>query len=197
MTNWGLTNLINISHQKILNLVLKKKNIYILKIFWKSDNSLILRLSIAAQLSIHLLFAWIQFSFIKEQMIFRHESIVWIGKNHDKSMNETSVSSISTDWSIQSISIKSDLPISIDFSIDKSIPIFIDWLLPGIKLFFFSQQRWSPLWSVATWLCFCKSLYCVQLNKSVIFAKDAIFKGATCVSRVRWYSRALACFALG
>ena len=46
-------------------------------------------------------------------------------------MNETSVSSISTDWSIQSISMKSDLPISIDLSIDKSIPIFIDWLLPG------------------------------------------------------------------
>ena len=29
-------------------------------------------------------------------------------------MNEMSVSSISTDWSIQSISIKSDLPIFID-----------------------------------------------------------------------------------
>ena len=46
-------------------------------------------------------------------------------------MNETSVSSISTDWSIQSISIKSDLPIFIDLSIDKSVPIFIDWLLRG------------------------------------------------------------------
>ena len=57
-------------------------------------------------------------------------------------MNETSVSSISTDWSIQSISMKSDLPISIDLSIDNSIPIFIDWLLPG-KLFSFSQQRWK------------------------------------------------------
>ena len=42
-----------------------------------------------------------------------------------KSMNETSVSSISTDWSIQSIS---DIPIFIDLSIDNSIPIFIDWL---------------------------------------------------------------------
>ena len=73
MTNWVLTNLIIIRHQKILNLMLKKKNI--LKIFWKSDNCLILRLSIAAQLSIHLPFAWIQFSFIKEQMIFRYESI--------------------------------------------------------------------------------------------------------------------------
>ena len=41
---------------------------------------------------------------------------IWIdeiGKNQDKSMNETSVSSISTDWSNQSISIKSDLPIFI------------------------------------------------------------------------------------
>ena len=35
-------------------------------------------------------------------------------------MNETSVSSISTDWSMQSISIKSDLPIFIDLSIDYS-----------------------------------------------------------------------------
>ena len=46
-----------------------------------------------------------------------------MGKNQDKSINETSVSSIPTDWSIQSISIKSDL------SIDKSVSIFIDWLL--------------------------------------------------------------------
>ena len=45
-------------------------------------------------------------------------------------LHEISVSSISNDWSIQSISIKSDLPIFIDLSIDKSIPIFIDWLLP-------------------------------------------------------------------
>ena len=46
-----------------------------------------------------------------------------------KSVNEKGVSSISTDLSIQSISIKSDLPIFIDLSINKSIPIFIDWLL--------------------------------------------------------------------
>ena len=39
------------------------------------------------------------------------------------------MSSISTDWSTQLISIKSDLPIFNDLSIDKSIPIFIDWLL--------------------------------------------------------------------
>ena len=48
-------------------------------------------------------------------------------------MNETSVSSISTDWSIQSLSIKSDLPIFIDLLIYNSIPIFIDWLLPDIS----------------------------------------------------------------
>ena len=47
----------------------------------------------------------------------------------NKSINETSVSLISTDWSIQLISVKSDLPIFIDLSIDISIPIFIDWLL--------------------------------------------------------------------
>ena len=47
----------------------------------------------------------------------------------NKSINETSVSLISTDWSIQSISIKSDLPIFIDLSIGKSVPIVIDWLL--------------------------------------------------------------------
>ena len=40
-----------------------------------------------------------------------------------------SVSSVSTDWSIQSILIKSDFPIFIDLLIDKSIMIFIDWLL--------------------------------------------------------------------
>ena len=57
---------------------------------------------------------------------------IWIdkiGKNQDKSINETSVSSISTVWSIQSISIKAELPIFIDLSIDKSFPIFTDWLL--------------------------------------------------------------------
>ena len=49
-------------------------------------------------------------------------------------INETSVSSISTDWSIQSISIKSVFPIFIDSSIDKSIPIFIDWLLRDVYM---------------------------------------------------------------
>ena len=49
---------------------------------------------------------------------------IWIdeiGKIQDKSISEKSVSSISTDWSI-----KSDLLIFIDVSIDRSIPIFID-----------------------------------------------------------------------
>ena len=36
-------------------------------------------------------------------------------------MNETNVSYVSTDWSIQLISIRSDLPIFID----KTIPIFL------------------------------------------------------------------------
>ena len=48
--------------------------------------------------------------------VFRYKSMK-SEKKQAKYINETSVSSISTDWSIQSISIKSDLP------------IFIDWLL--------------------------------------------------------------------
>ena len=47
-------------------------------------------------------------------------------KNQVKSINAISVSSVSTDWSIQSIWIKSDLPIFIDLSID------IDWLFREI-----------------------------------------------------------------
>ena len=48
-----------------------------------------------------------------EQLFFP----IWIdeiGKNQDKSVDETSVSSISTDWSKQPVSITSDLPIFID-----------------------------------------------------------------------------------
>ena len=55
---------------------------------------------------------------------------IWIdeiGKNQDKSINETSVSSISPDWSKESISIKS-VKISLDLSIDKSDTDFVDWL---------------------------------------------------------------------
>ena len=57
---------------------------------------------------------------------------IWIneiGKNQDKLINVMSVSSISTDWSTQLMSVETDLPIFIDLSIDKSIPIFVDWLL--------------------------------------------------------------------
>ena len=43
------------------------------------------------------------------------------------------MSSISTYWSIQSISIKSDLPIFIDLSIVKSIPIFYGLTTPGFN----------------------------------------------------------------
>ena len=110
MKNWAPIG------QKILNLVLKKRSHFqiFLKDFFESDNCLILRLLIiiATQLSTKLLFAWNEFSFLDEQMnryILRNTSI-----------NETSAPSISTDWSIQSISIKSDLPIFIDLSIDKS-----------------------------------------------------------------------------
>ena len=44
------------------------------------------------------------------------------------------MSSISTDWWIQLISIKSVFLIFIDSSIDKSIPIFIDWLLRDVYM---------------------------------------------------------------
>ena len=57
-----------------------------------------------------------------------------IGKNQDKLRNEASVLSISTDWSIQSISLKLDLPIFV--VVDKWIPIFIDWLLQVYSLRF-------------------------------------------------------------
>ena len=61
--------------------------------------------------------------------IFQYKSMKSVKIKINKSINETSVSSISTDWSIQSISIKSDLPIFIDLSIAKLVPIVIDWLL--------------------------------------------------------------------
>ena len=66
----------------------------------KSDNWLILRLSTATQSSTNLLFACNQFSFLNEQMnsyYYLPVQIDEIGKNLDKSINETSVSSISTD----------------------------------------------------------------------------------------------------
>ena len=68
----------------------------------------------------------------------RWKDIIRLGYRSMKSVkikiNETSLSSISTDWSIQSISIKLVFPIFIDSSIDKSIPIFIHWLLRDVSM---------------------------------------------------------------
>ena len=63
--------------------------------------------------------------FLFHEQMYLPISIDEIAKNQNKSINETCVSSISTDWSIQSISIKSDLPIFFDLSIEKSIPILV------------------------------------------------------------------------
>ena len=65
------------------------------------------------------------FLFHEQMYMYLPISIDEIAKNQNKSINETCVSSISTDWSIQSISIKSDLPIFFDLSIEKSIPILV------------------------------------------------------------------------
>lgn len=59
---------------------------------------------------------------------------IWIdkiGKNQDKSLNEMSVSSISTDWPIQSISINQIYRL---LWIYQSIPIFTDWLRGSFSL---------------------------------------------------------------
>ena len=65
-----------VSYQKnILNLVLKKR---FFKDFLKSDNCLMLWISIVTQLSANWLFARIQFSFYNEQMnrcVFRYKSM--------------------------------------------------------------------------------------------------------------------------
>ena len=87
-------------------------------------NCSILQQSITTQLSTNLLFAWIhdQFSFFDEQMnrcIFRYK-LVKSAKIKIKTDEETNMSLISADWLIQSISIKSDLPIFSDLSIDYS-----------------------------------------------------------------------------
>ena len=60
----------------------------------------------------NLLLAWIQFSLFDELMNC-------CGIVGNKSMKETSLSLIFTDWSTESISINSDLPIFIDLSIDR------------------------------------------------------------------------------
>ena len=106
-----------------------------------------LRLSIATcMLSANSLFARNQFSFWDEQKnrcIFRYNS----GNqyNLDKLINETSVSSISTDWLIQLISTKSDFLIFINLSLDNSIPIFIDWLLRVYMYGSVNSKRAYPL----------------------------------------------------
>ena len=87
-------------------------------------NCSILQQSITTQLSTNLLFAWIhdQFSFFDEQMnrcIFRYK-LVKSAKIKIKTDEETNMSLISADWLIQSISIKSDLLIFSDLSIDYS-----------------------------------------------------------------------------
>ena len=87
-------------------------------------NCSILQQSITTQLSTNLLFVWIhdQFSFFDEQMnrcIFRYK-LVKSAKIKIKTDEETNMSLISADWLIQSISIKSDLPIFSDLSIDYS-----------------------------------------------------------------------------
>ena len=87
-------------------------------------NCSILQQSITTQLSTNLLFAWIhdQFSFFDEQMnrcIFWYK-LVKSAKIKIKTDEETNMSLISADWLIQSISIKSDLLIFSDLSIDYS-----------------------------------------------------------------------------
>ena len=87
-------------------------------------NCSILQQSITTQLSTNWLFAWIhaQFSFFDEQMnrcIFLYK-LVKSAKIKIKTDEETNMSLISADWLIQSISIKSDLPIFSDLSIDYS-----------------------------------------------------------------------------
>ena len=75
-----------------------RKDHKVFQIFLKRDTCLILLLSIATHLSKNLLLACNQFSFLDEQMnrcIFRYKSMKWV--NRDKSINETSVSSISFD----------------------------------------------------------------------------------------------------
>ena len=64
----------------------------------------------------------------------------WKGKNEDQSINEKIVSSISTDWSIQLISIKSlsDLSRLIDWQIDtdfyrETTPVYSEQSTVSLK----------------------------------------------------------------
>ena len=124
--NWAPTNLANIRHRKkILNLVFKKRPDFVLK--KKVRVILIIRLSIATQLSTNLLFAWIQFSFFDEQInscIFRYKSMKSV------KIDERNECVIDFYRLIDTININQiRFTHFIALSIDKSLPIFIHWLL--------------------------------------------------------------------
>ena len=81
---------------------------------------------------------------------------IWIdeiGKHQRKTDKRNECVIEFTDWSIQSISIKSVLLIFIDVLIDKSIPIFIDWLLRAYLDTFFDEDRGS-VWFSSIWFLF-------------------------------------------
>ena len=66
------------------------------------------------------------------EQIWNRFEIDEIGKNQEKSIKKRSVSSISTDWFIESISIKSDLPIFIELLIDQIDIDFYRLTNPGL-----------------------------------------------------------------
>ena len=66
------------------------------------------------------------------EQIWNRFEIDEIGKNQEKSIKKRSVSSISTDWFIESISIKSDLPIFIELLIDQIDIDFYRLTTPGL-----------------------------------------------------------------
>ena len=99
---------------------------------------------------------------------------VWIneiGNSQDKLLiNETSVSLISTDWLIQLISIKSDVPIFINLSIDKLIPIFIDWLLRTCCEFAMTQNAGKR----CCWHCNISPDWCTSHQSRIILLKKIL-----------------------
>ena len=130
-------------------------------------------------LSTNSLFAWNQFSFLDKQ---KNWCIFWY-----KSINETSVSLTSTDWSIHSISIKSDLPIFIDLLTDKSIPIFIDRLLQKLHQRYFERaidliivKNWEPT-NLAPVVQMLGQFYTRQWNFD--FFKNKILRNKTCTNK--------------
>ena len=124
-------------------------------IFFKSDNCLILQQSTATQLST----TWTDVC---------SDIIDEVGKNLDKWMNGTSVSSISIDLSIQLISIKSDLP-------DISILIFIDLVLRANwqqKTTLHVQHTFLPLFCTTTTWNFLVSRFMEKPWMSYVGTKD-------------------------